>query len=200
MPSRARISIFFTINLFLCSWHLFSGRSDNIVSRSAMVAAIVVDGTLNIDAYKDLTGDKSSINGHYYSEKAPLPALVVVPFWWVAWHSGLVAHDEQGAIRPALIALGGFICGSVPMALIMTMLWLALHALPRPSIIPPAVLSTLPLYGSFLFIFSGSWFGHLSGAALLLLAYHSLLRRSYFMCGFYAGAAVLCDHPLAVFP
>ena len=74
--------VFFLLVLALCSWHLDTGRNANTISRAAMVAALVEHGTLCIDPYEALTEDKALVAGHYYSEKAPLPALIVAPFWY----------------------------------------------------------------------------------------------------------------------
>ena len=50
---------FFSIILFLASWHLFSGTNDNVTSRAAMVTAIVEHGTLRIDDFAEMAGDKA---------------------------------------------------------------------------------------------------------------------------------------------
>lgn len=198
-PPRKNVAAFFGIILFLSSWHLFGGGNDNVTSRAAMVAAIVEHGTLNIDAYAERAGDKALINGHYYSEKAPLPALIVVPFWWVVHHVS-PSSPSDGTLNPALIRLGGFLSGSVPFALIVTLVWLRLRASNGHGRIPPAWAAALPLFGSFLFIQSGAFFGHLIGAMFLLLAYRAQQRDRLIGCGAWAGAAVLCEYTVAVFP
>ena len=197
---RKHVFLFFSIVLFLASWHLFGGGNDNVTSRGAMVASIVEHGTLNIDAYAEHAGDKALINGHYYSEKAPLPALLVVPFWWAARASGLVDAPLEGRLDPALIRLGGFLIGSVPFALIITLVWLSLKRVTHDARLPPAWAAALPFFGSFLFIQSGAFFGHLVGAAFLLLAYRAWERENMLTCGAFSGAAVLCEFTVALFP
>ncbi|MFZ1686520.1 MAG: hypothetical protein WAU70_03800 [Flavobacteriales bacterium] len=199
-PSRKRTALIFLVNLFLCSWHLFEGMNDNIVSRAAMVATITEDGTLCIDKYQALTRDKAFIAGHYFSDKAPLPAFVVLPFWWAADRMGLVDPGADGTLNLPLLRLGGFLCGSLPFAIIVTLLWRRLHRSAAPRFLSPVLLSMLPLFGSFLFVFSGSWFGHLPGAALLLGAFILLERGDHALFGMLAAAAVLCDYPLVLFP
>ena len=200
MPSRKRTVIFFLVNLFLSSWHLYEGMNDNIVSRAAMVAAITEDGTLCIDKYHTITGDKSLINGHYYSDKAPLPAFVVLPFWWAADRLGLVDRGKDATLNGRLLRLGGFLCGSLPFAIIITLLWRRLHHGRVRCFLSPVLLAMLPLFGSFLFVFSGSWFGHLPGAALLLIGLIAVERGKHMLCGALCAAAVLCEYPLVVFP
>jgi hypothetical protein len=198
MPSRPLIVVFFGIVLFLSSWHLFGGGNDNVTSRAAMVASIVEHGTLNIDAYAEHAGDKAFINGHYYSEKAPLPALLVVPFWWVMHHFS--SSPQDGTLNPDLVRLGGSLIGSVPFALIITLVWLSLHRMPEHAHLPLAWAAALPFFGSFLFIQSGAFFGHLIGAAFLLLAYRAWERGRMFACGALSGAAVLCEFTVGIFP
>ncbi len=197
-PGRANTILFFLTVLFLSSWHLFGGGNDNVTSRAAMVASIVEHGTLNIDAYAEHSGDKAFINGHYYSEKAPLPALLVVPFWWVLHHFSPSPLD--GTLDPALVRLGGFLIGSAPFALIITLVWLSLKSGTHDARLPPAWVAALPFFGSFLFIQSGAFFGHLIAAAFLLLAYRAWERDRTLVCGSFAGAAVLCEFTVALFP
>ena len=47
--------------------------------RIAELHAIVRQGTIRIDAYHQLTGDKAFIEGHYYSEKAPAMVVAALP-------------------------------------------------------------------------------------------------------------------------
>lgn len=185
--------------LLLSSWHLDEGHNDNTMSRAAMVAALVEHGTLHIDTYEQLTGDKAVLNGHFYSDKAPLPALVVTPFWWVAARTGLAQPGEHGLLTDGLLRLGGFLCGSVPFALIITLLALRLvrAGVPLPHALYAAA---LPMFGSFLFVYSGSFYSHLPGACLLLLGALAFEREQWWRCGAWCGAAVLCEYTLAVVP
>lgn len=190
--------LFFLVTLGLCGWHLHHGANDNTLSRAAMVAAVAQNGTLSIDPWKDLTHDRSLINGHYYSDKAPLPALVMIPVWWTVTELGIMDPAAEGVIPKILLGFSGFVCGSIPMALIMTLFWLRIQR--RPGRVPPALLAVLPFLGSFLFVFSGAFFGHLLGAALLLGSWVALDNERPLLSGMLAAAAVLCEYPLFVFP
>ncbi len=199
MPSRPLIALFFLLNLFLCAWHLDAGHNDNTMSRAAMVAAIVEHHTLRIDAYQELTNDKAVVSGHYYSDKAPLPALVVAPFWWLFHRIGLVGGGEHGLLTDGLLQFGGFVCGSLPLAVIITLIWLSLCRA-KVDTRWRAALAMLPLYGSFLFVYSGSFFAHLPGACFLLLAILAMKHERWIAAGAWCGAAVLCEYTLAVIP
>src|SRR5947207_13090537 len=51
----------------------------NPVSRFDLTRAIVERRTFAIDDFVDDTGDRSFANGHWYTDKAPIPSLVAVP-------------------------------------------------------------------------------------------------------------------------
>lgn len=198
MPARAHTALFFLAMLGLCSWHLDGMRNDNTVSRAAMVAAIVGEHRLCIDSYHRLTNDKALVAGHYFSEKAPLPALLVVPFLYAADTLHLITPGEHGLLTDGLLRLGGFLCGSVPLAIIITMLWWRLRQ--RPTALSPVVLASLPFFGSFLFVYSGSFHGHLLAALFILIAWRQRLAGATLRTGVFAAAAVLCEYSLFVFP
>ena len=199
MPTlRGGTLSFFLITLALCSWHLDAGRNANTISRAAMVAALVQDGSLRIDAYHELTADKAVVDGHYYSEKAPLPALVVTPFWWAANKLQLITPGENGLLTDGLLRLGGFLCASFPLALIITLVYAQLRE--QETVWPAAWMALLPFLGSFLFVYSGSFHGHLLAALLLLLAWRMRTNEHAVLSGAFASAAVLCEFSLFVFP
>lgn len=195
---RAHAAIFFAVVLLLCGWHRSDGGNDNCVSRGLMVQAIVETGSLQIDPWHDLTGDKSLIDGHYYSDKAPLPALVMVPFWWAAVHGGWKSSPPAGERSYDLLRMAGFLVGSVPFAIIVFLFWQ--RARRSHGAISPVLLATLPFFGSFLFVFSGSFFAHLMAAALLLGAWIAIERDRPILAGALGAAAVCCEYPLVIFP
>jgi hypothetical protein len=78
--------------LALITTHAAPG-SWNAASRIATVQALVESHTFVIDhtAFID-TGDKVFINGHFYSDKPPLPALMGVAVYWPLYQLGLRLH------------------------------------------------------------------------------------------------------------
>jgi len=199
MPTlRGGTLIFFLITLALCSWHLDSGRNANTISRAAMVAALVESGSLCIDPYQELTADKALVAGHYYSEKAPLPALIVWPFWSMANGLHWITPGDHGLLTDGLLQLGGFLCGSVPLALLILLLYRDLRHSPVP--LPRGWIALLPFMGSFLFVYSGSFHGHLLAALFLVLAWRMRTRDAHVLATVLASAAILCEYSLFVFP
>ncbi|MBP6311644.1 MAG: hypothetical protein KA408_05200 [Flavobacteriales bacterium] len=199
MPTRTQLVLFFLINTLLCAWHLDHARNDNSASRAATVAALVGEGSLCIDRYAEGLGDKAVINGHAYSDKAPLPAFLVAPIYSVLVQTGLAQAVDGSLLTGGLLRIGGLLCASLPLALIITLLWW--HVLKNgKQKLPAFLLSALPIYGSFLFVYSGTFYSHVLGAMLVLLGYRSLTKQRGFEAGLFCGAAVLTEYTLAIFP
>lgn len=192
MSDRAGSLLFFLLVLFLAGWHLDEGHNDNTMARAATVAALVDRGTMEIGPVQEMLGDKCLVNGRYYSDKAPLPTFAVVPFHWLAVKTGLAGSGEHGTLTDGLLRLGGFICGSLPFALLVWLAWRMLRAGRHPLPLSPAVLATLPFFGSFLFVYSGSFYNHLPEALFAVLAARALERGRPVVAGLCAGAAFLC--------
>lgn len=199
MRMRRPSILFFLVALFLCSWHLDQGHNDNTMSRAACVASLVDRGTLEITPIQDVTGDKCLVKGRYYSDKAPLPTFVVLPFHWLMVKLGLVTASERGTLTDGLLRLGGFLCGSIPLAVLITLAWMDLRSR-RPLPVNAALLAALPLFGSFLFVYSGSFYNHLPGALFTVLAARAMLRVQHLRVGLWSGAAFLCESSLMLFP
>ena len=190
-------AIFFLMTLLLSSWHLDQASNANSVSRAAMVAAIVEQGTFSIDRFALLTGDKAVVNGHAYSEKPPLPALLVVPFHWILSRTGAIAPSTSDHINADLLRLGGSLCGSLPFTIILLICWCRLQETNNGQ---KGWYVPVTFFGSFLFVYSGSFYGHLIGAMFILLALLNMDRNAPYWAGFFAGCAVLCEYALAIFP
>lgn len=196
MSLRSASVLFFLVALFLCAWHLDHGHNDNTMARAASVASLVDRGSLEITPIHTVTNDKSVVDGHYYSDKAPLPTFFVLPFHWCAVHLGLVKPGEFGTLNDGLLRLGGFLVGSVPMALLIALAWYDLRRRDTSLPMNAALLAALPLFGSFLFVYSGSFYNHLPGALFSVLAARSAIRGRPLLTGLYGGMAFLCEATL----
>ena len=75
----------------------------NPASRFALMAALTEDHSLQIDAYYPLTVDWAKTpDGHYYSNKAPGPALVGFPIFYALdakITSGVTSREARDALR-----------------------------------------------------------------------------------------------------
>ncbi len=85
--------VFFMLNLLIGSFYLDIWKNANTTSRALPIITYFEDGTFRFDKYHELTCDKSFINGHYYTDKAPLPTYVVLPFF------GALVKDRYNIAR-----------------------------------------------------------------------------------------------------
>jgi hypothetical protein len=140
--------------------------------------------------------DKSFVNGHYYSDKAPLTTWIVLPFYGLLkWLH--VAAPASGKPRwlPATL-LGDFLSSSIPFVLL---LWLIFRKVVRDVSAADAVaLTMLPLYGSFVFAYAGVFMSHVLAGVLLCASYMLLTKARPAVCGFLLGVAVLAEFPTAL--
>lgn len=199
MPSAARAqALLFLLVLGLGAWQLDTGRNDNTVSRALAVRALVETGALEITEHHALTGDKAVTDGRYYSDKAPLPTLAVALIWKALRATGLVEPCAD-PVDDRVLVLGGLLFGSVPFALLVLLVH---RRLLRCRVPHPALLAALPFLGSFLFVYSGTFYNHLPAALFALLAAIDLTEARRTRAGLWAGLAVACDasmlFPLAV--
>ena len=77
----------------------------NDESRMATVQSLVESGSFVIDQTDFArTGDKVFINGHFYSDKPPMPAVLGAAVYLPLYHLGLTLH-EGGSLAYFLITL-----------------------------------------------------------------------------------------------
>jgi hypothetical protein len=203
MPKRL-VVVFFLVHLLLAGYFSDYRPLVNPTSRALPVVSLVEQGSLEITALHRFTIDKARIGDRYYSDKAPLASFVVVPFYAALHATGAVREvgTRLRRVQPVFL-LGNFLCGALPFALIMTLTLVALLRAPSESKIPQTVLASLPFYGSFLFVYAGSFYGHLLAALLLLLSWIAVrpsgagsLRDG--IGGALVGLAVLAEYPAAL--
>jgi len=188
------MAAFVLANILLSAYFIDTRRTPNPTSRALPVLSLFESGTWNIDKYAGYTQDKSYVRGHYYSEKAPLPALAVVPFYGFLKILG-VAGYKLGTRDPLtlILGLGSFLCGSLPFVGILTLTFLAIRD--RSASLPSVVLTCFAFYGSFIFCYSGTYYGHVMAGAFLLSAYILLKgRTNYASAGLLVGLGFLSDY------
>ncbi len=207
-------AILFFVNILLSSYFIDIWPTPNCVSRALPVLTFSEDGTLSIDQYADLTLDKSRIGDHFYSDKAPLPTLAMIPIYaiiqwcgldkisddagrkypvYIGYHVGV--PDARDYTIPELIPIfiaGGFFFGSLPFSLMVLISFVALHNM-KPSL-SPVLMAMTAWYGSFIFVFSGTFFNHVFAGFLLLLSFISLRKGNYFLSGLFLGLGFLSEY------
>ena len=120
--------VFFIVNLFLSYFYVdIWTTNSNTASRALPIISFFENGTLQIDKYQEPINDKAHINGHYYTDKAPLPTFVVLPFFGFLKVVGLVKEVDGSLFGTEVFMLGSFICGSLPFVLFMLLALFAIR-------------------------------------------------------------------------
>jgi hypothetical protein len=198
---RARYLLLFAALLVPFSYF---NHSDgwNQTARLAELHAVVVQKTLRIDAYHEITGDKALIDGHYYSEKAPAIVAAALPAFALtvmAQRMAGVDPDSPGGWR-----VSGWISTVAGVGVLAALGGVAFFALLEPRLgTAAALLSTFGLFfGTLTFPYATALFAHGGTIGLLAIALWAALgsrapARDY-IAGLAAGFAVASEYP-AVF-
>jgi hypothetical protein len=178
----------------------------NPYARHATLQAIAEEHGLAIDGYRGATCDWAhSPDGHYYSNKAPGPTLLAVPFY-LPVDAMVVAHaknraerdDRRKQARDAVLSYLAIALQAVPFALVVL---LAAQALARQGASRQAIeLATLAmLFGNTASLLMNTFFGHGMAALFTLALALALLDRRLFLAGLLFGLDVLTDYGSALF-
>lgn len=193
MNSKRFRLVFFLSVLFLGSWYLDRSTGWNTVSRVGPALNLVLEGSWELGPYAEFTGDHAQVNGVNYSDKAPLPALLLVPVLWVA---ALFSDPASLTVTEQLrfgLGLGAFFLSALPFA------WINLAIFRRLERQRGAVWWTLlATFGSFLLALSGTFFAEPLTALFFLLAIHCILAHKYGRAGLATGAAFLCSYGMGL--
>lgn len=182
-------SILLSILLFILSaWFVDTDANPNAVSRALPVISILDHQTWAIDAFESLTIDKSKVGDHFYSEKAPFTSLLVIPFDWALEKIKASQNFDQKLSR--VLTLGDLFTGILPFFGINLLILRKIH---QKWLIFPF------LFASFLWAFSGIYFGHLLAAFFLIIAYQALFEKNKpAWGGFWLGLGFMTEYPVAL--
>jgi hypothetical protein len=190
------------VSLFLPFAYFNHNDGWNQGARLAELHSLVLHGSLNIDAYQDLTGDKAFINGHYYSEKAPAIVLMALPAFALTVLGqkaiGVDPDSEQGWRVSEWIATAGSV------GIVAALGGVAFFALLRRRVgAPSALIATFGLFlGSLTFPYATSLFAHAGTIGLLSLALWGVLGETSIrrdcIAGVCAGLAVASEYPAII--
>lgn len=171
-------------------------------ARLAELHAIAVQGTLKIDKYHEVTGDKAVIGGHYYSEKAPAVVVLALPAFavtvWVQRWMGVDPDSPAGWRASQWIATAASV--GVLAALGGACFFLLLLDRLGASL---ALLSTYAVFlGTITLPYATAMFAHAGTVGLLSIALWAAIdphssRRDY-IAGLCAGLAVASEYPAVI--
>jgi len=109
--------------------YFYQGGGWNQNSRFALVRAMTERDTLQIDAYREATGDRAVWNGHFYSDKAPgtsLLSFVPVDLVRALNNAAGIDPDSDAAITRTSYAATVVVSGMFTAAAALCVLWLSL--------------------------------------------------------------------------
>lgn len=169
--------------------------------RFAQTGALAEDQSLVIDRFAPtLLVDRVDHEGHVYSDKAPLPAFVAVPFYAV----GRVAGMESASVDRPEGNLGlwwiTLWTATIPAAaLLLLMEGAARRVSSGVSLLAAGGLS----FSTLLLPFAGNLYAHVFSALLVFGAWRLVRERgdstpALLLAGALAGAAVASEYPMAV--
>ncbi|MDD5570063.1 MAG: hypothetical protein PHD97_02800 [Bacteroidales bacterium] len=186
---RKFLYIFILLNFLLTIFYIDTWENSNTTSRALMIVSLFENGNLQIDKYHERTLDKCYINNHYYSDKAPLPAFLVMPFFYIFKSADIIKTHNDSLYGKEVYILGDIICSIIPFILLIIISFLHSN---KGSF--SALLCMLPFYGSFIFVFAGTFFGHLMSGTLLLASFIFLKKNKFFLSGIFAGLSFLSEY------
>ena len=200
--SRAAFLLLFA---FLFLPYSYFNHSDgwNQLSRLAALHAVTIQGTIVIDDYHRLTGDKAFIDGHYYSEKAPTITVLAVPAFALTVLGQRIAGIDPDSAGAWVASQWISTAGSV--GVIVALGGVAFFALLRPRLGDmTALMATAAVWlGTFVFPYATSLFSHAGTAGLLAIALWGVLgtpssTRGDYLGGLAAGLAVGAEYPAVI--
>ncbi len=174
-------------------------------SRWALLCALSEEGRLAIDSYVNHTIDWSRTpEGHYYSNKAPGPALLAFPVFKLldGWQTrGIADRAERDRIRYLQrgnnTRLLSFLFQVFPF---FALVFWWLRRLERQGVSRDAVAGAAMalLLGNTACVFLNSFFGHGVTAVCALATLAAAVQGSVAAAAFFFGWALLCDYSAAV--
>lgn len=171
-------------------------------ARLAELHAIVLQGTLAIDTYHQVTGDKAVIGGHYYSEKAPAIVVMALPAFVATVVGQRMAGIDPDSPEAWRVSNWTATAGSV--GIVAAMGGVAFFSLLRQRMNGfVALMATYALFlGSIAFPYTTAMFAHGATIGLLAIALWAVLSgksaaRDY-TAGLAAGLAVASEYPAII--
>lgn len=178
----------------------------NPYARYATLQAIAEDHGLAIDAYQGTTCDWARRpGGHFYSNKAPGPTLLAVPFY-LPVDAIVVAHAQNRAerdlrrkeARDSILSYLAITLQVLPFMLVVLLAaeWLRRAGASRTAIEMAALAM---LFGNTASLLMNMFFGHGMAALFTLALALALLERRLFLAGLLFGLDVLTDYGSGLF-
>ncbi len=165
-------------------------------SRLALLRAMRVDHSFQIDKYKGWSGDWSlAPNRHYYSNKAPGPALLAFPLFLPLDALDVKLNTGNPGALPSPVSKA-LLCLFTQILPFGFLALLALRWMKGQGVSEEARLYTAValLFGNTVSLLMNVFFGHAVAACLFLASILALVHRRYFLLGLFFGLSLLSDY------
>lgn len=194
-------ALFFTLLLLFT----FQPGGPNSSSRLFAIMNIVETGHPNIDAYHKQTIDWAQTpDGHYYSNKAPGPILLAVPFYYVldrvltSGYSTRAERDDQRArMLDPVDRLISYFFQTLPLLLLFAA-WTQQLRKENTRKVALHWMILCGVLGNTLTLMTSTYYGHAMAGAFLLGMGLAIWRGNLFWSFFLWGFAVLTEYTSAV--
>ncbi len=161
--------------LLLAAAYFYQDPEWNGNSRLDLTKAVVEQGTFQIDSYHAsgtwATGDKAFYNGHYYSDKAIGSSLLAVPLYFLLYRMGAMLGMTFSSILVKHVLTTGVMGAAFTLSGLATYLVARkITGNPWKALVPTLAIS----FGTMMWPYSVVFYGHVLGAAFLILAFYLL--------------------------
>ncbi|MGZ3417650.1 MAG: hypothetical protein ACXVEF_10330 [Polyangiales bacterium] len=196
------------------------------VSRFGLTRAIVERGTFDVDPWSDASGDRAFRNGHWYTDKAPVPSFLAVPAYAISH-----AYDTSRGLSPQFVSISTpelparhlqvnrtfarslYVCSLFTAAVAgVAVALLSFEWLRRRASLSAAFVGSLAIaLATPVLPYATSFYGHVVAGAFLLGAFHVLFagdhrvaplpdpsRRAIRIAGLLLVLAIGCEYVVAV--
>lgn len=201
--------IFVFIYFYLLSIFFWQLPGFNSISRIATTLSLFYQNSLIIDNFANFTHDKAKINEHFYSDKAPFSAFILLPIYAVAnalssdfditkedsnYNRALKgAYAHRLALLTIVQPVFAFYC--------LFIFFLLKEAGQSFSI--SMLLTTAFTFATFLYPLISLYFGH-HIAGILIFASYLVYKKSYssnflYLSGALCGLAILTEYMVGLF-
>jgi hypothetical protein len=205
--ARRRFLAAYGVWLFVIAAYFIPGATWNPASRFALTRAIVEHHSLAIDGFEESTGDRSFRDGHWYTDKAPIPSLLAVPAYAIVHALGAEPSFEpigEGQVRVSRgFRFSLWICSIATAGLSAALLGIFLFISVRAP--PPGALvaSSAAIVATPVFPYATSFYGHaLAGlflaVAVAVAALAEPSRRDVRIAGACLALAAGCEYLTAI--
>jgi len=162
------------------AYHWHPGGGWNVMTRLALIRAIVHDGTLSINRGHRLTGDKAEFppgSGNYYCDKPVGAQVLGLVGYVVGLHVASLTSAQRRVVLTAAAATATWFASALPtvgLALMMLRLLVAMgHTVRRAAFV---VLATI--FGTLLWPYATLFYGHQAAACFAFLGF----ALAFFAC------------------